>query len=144
MAQARYEQDFAAWTAEQSRLLREGRLVELDLAHLAEEIEDMGKNSQRALLSRLQELLLHLLKWQYQPGRRGNRWRASIRKQRQGIEDLLEDSPSLQPRLAAAYGKCYARARLDAADETGLALTTFAESCPWSLDEVLDPAWLPD
>lgn len=144
MAQAQYDQDFAAWTAEQSRLLREGRLVELDLAHLAEEIEDMGKNSQRALLSRLQELLLHLLKWQYQPGRRGNSWRASIRKQRQGIEDLLEDSPSLQPRLAATYEKCYARARLDAADETGLALTTFAEACPWSLNDVLDQAWLPD
>ena len=82
MAQAQYDQDFAAWTAEQSRLLREGRLVELDIAHLAEEIEDMGKNNQRALLSRMQELLLHLLKWQYQPGRRGNSWRASIRKQR--------------------------------------------------------------
>ena len=62
-----YDQDFFEWTRHHARLLREGRVAEADLAHLAEEIEDVGKRDQRELRSRLEVLLVHLLKWTAQP-----------------------------------------------------------------------------
>src|SRR5262245_42581512 len=95
---ALYDQDFYTWTQEQAALLREGAVQELDLMHLAEEIESLGKSDRRALGSHLRNLVLHLLKWQYQPRGRetGQSWRSSIRNARAEITTLLEDSPSLQ------------------------------------------------
>jgi Domain of unknown function DUF29 len=54
-------------------LLRTGKIAEADIKNIAEEIEDIGKNLKRELESRLKILFIHLLKWQYQPGYRGNR-----------------------------------------------------------------------
>ena len=39
-----YDEDFAAWTSETARQFRAGRLSEVDVEHVAEEIEDMGKS----------------------------------------------------------------------------------------------------
>jgi hypothetical protein len=63
------ESDFYAWSLEQAALLRAGRAEEADLAAIAEEIESMGKTEKRELVSRLTVLLLHLLKWRFQPAR---------------------------------------------------------------------------
>ena len=62
MQTTRYDDDFYAWTQEQAALLREGAVHELDLANLAEEIEDMGHSQQDKLASHLLVLLTHLLK----------------------------------------------------------------------------------
>src|SRR5512134_2414110 len=93
-----YEQDFYAWTQEQASKLRSGELVTLDLEHLAEEIESMGRSERRELINRLAVLLAHMLKWQYQPERRGSgkSWRATIKEQRRQVQRVLKDSPSLQ------------------------------------------------
>jgi len=90
-----YEADFQAWVMSNARLLREGKLTELDAEHIAEELESMGASERRELLYRLQVLLLHLLKYQYQPERRGKSWLLTINHQRTAIERLLEQSPSL-------------------------------------------------
>jgi len=138
-----YEQDFHAWTQQQATLLKAGRLDELDSEHLAEELESMGGSERQALSSRLIELLLHLLKWTYQPERRGSRWVHSINKQRIGIDVLLEESPSLQAQLSLRFDKAYQKARRYAVVDTRFPIATFPEICPFTLEQVLDPEFWP-
>ena len=97
---ARYEDDVVAWSTEQARFLRGGRLDLLDIAHLATEIEDVGKSEQRELANRMAVLLAHLLKWQLQPGRRGASWQITIRNKRRGIARRLDETPSLKLKLS--------------------------------------------
>ena len=89
-----YETDFYQWTQQQAALLRQGQFSELDAAHLVDEIEDMGASNRHALGSYLEWVLLHLLKWQFQPDRRGTSWRITVRKGRNSIDRLLEEIPS--------------------------------------------------
>jgi len=146
MTNTTYRTDFYAWTQEQAALLRTEELEQLDLPNLIEEIEAMGASQRKAVKSRLLVLLMHLLKWQYQPGHKGrrpNRWRSSIRAQRNEIEIELSDSPSLRREVPDFIAYVYPRARKGAAEETGLALATFPADCPWTLEEILDEDWLP-
>ena len=132
-----YESDFYAWTTEQAGLLRAGRLSEVDLEHLAEEIESMGRSEKRELVSRLTVLLLHLLKWQFQPVRQGPSWRLSIATTRDTLADHLVENPSLRGTMEASVSMAYRRARRNASVETGLAETNFPTVCPWSIDQLL-------
>ena len=137
-----YETDFYAWANEQAELLRAGRLAEADIAHIAEEIERMGKSEKRELVSRLTVLLLHLLKWRYQPAWRGISWETSIANSRDDLADHLADNPSLRAKLDEAIVAAYRRARREAISETGLAKDAFPASCPWSFDQVMaDDFW---
>ena len=104
----------------------------------------MGKNDKRELLSRLEELLLHLLKWRYQPQQRGSSWAISIAKQRDGLADLLEDSPSLKPQLMAQFDKAYWRARRYASQETSLPITLFPATCPFTVEQAMDDQFWPE
>ncbi len=139
-----YEQDFYAWSQQQAALLRAGRAAEADLQNIAEEIESMGKTEKRELVSRLTVLLLHLVKWRFQPMMRGRSWRLSIRGQRLDIRDLLDQNPSLQPVLVQSIGQAWPRALIEAERETGLDESNFPASCPWGPEAVLDDSFLPD
>ena len=132
-----YERDFYAWANEQAALLRDRRLSEADIENIAEEIESMGRGEKRELVSRLTVLLLHLLKWQAQPGRRGNSWRGSIRVQRLALESHLRDNPSLKAVLPAAVEEAFRIAVIEAEAETGLSKATFPESCRWDFEQVM-------
>jgi hypothetical protein len=138
-----YEDDVVAWANEQAQLLREGRFEQLDIEHLADEIEDVGKSEQRELANRMALLLAHLLKWQRQPGRRGASWQITIRNQRRGVLRRLRETPSLRRRLDEPdwWAGVWDDATAKAATETGLA--DFPEHCPWDADEVLREDWLP-
>ncbi|MCS6779060.1 MAG: DUF29 domain-containing protein [Geminicoccaceae bacterium] len=144
-----YEEDFYRWSQEQALALRKlaamraNLAVPLDLEHLAEEIESVGISQLHALRARLRQLLAHLLKWRFQPERRTRSWRSTIRVQRDAIADLLESSPSLRRRLGEELAKAYEKARRQAADETGLPLAAFPEACPFTVEEVEDPEFLP-
>jgi hypothetical protein len=144
MGESLYERDFYGWTRQQAELLRSGRLAESDLNHIAEEIEDMGKNLKRELENRLKVLFIHLLKWQYQPGYRGNSWRYSIEEQRAELADHLADNPSLRPKLPEAMERAYRYAIKGAAKETGLAPSTFPAACPWSFERAMDDEFFPE
>lgn len=140
-----YDSDFHAWALRNARLLRAGRLDELDVEHIAEELESMGASERRELLSRMQVLMVYLLKQQYQPSRRGKSWRLTINHQRTAIERLLEQSPSLARLFDAAnLAKVYRKAVRDAVIETDLVAHLFPADCPYSLDELLDDDWLPE
>ena len=113
-----YEQDFYAWANQQAALLRAGRLSEADIAHIAEEIESMGKSEKRELVSRLKVLMMYLLKWQFQPTGRSTSWRLTVEEQRREVVDHLADNPSLQSLMDTALASAYGSAVLVAARET--------------------------
>jgi len=139
-----YDVDVIAWAEQQAALLRAGRLEELDIAHIAEEIEDVGKSEQRELASRIAVLLMHLLKWQRQPERRGSSWRHTIAAQRHAISVRIKRTPSLQATLRdpAWWEEVWADAVAAATAEAGLG--DFPAVCPWALSAIQDGAWLPD
>ncbi|MBB6249968.1 DUF29 domain-containing protein [Nitrospirillum iridis] len=137
-----YERDFYAWANEQAALLRAGKLAAADVAHIAEEIESMGKTEKRELISRLAVLLCHLLKWRYEPKRRSRSWEATIRTQRLEVRDHLADNPSLKARLDEALAAGYERAVIAAASETNLQESIFPDVCPWGFDQIMaDDFW---
>jgi len=142
---ADYDSDIVAWAGEQARLLRAGRFELLDLEHIAEEIEDVGKSEQRELMSRMAILLGHLLKWRYQPERRGASWEATIHTQRSSIARRLRRTPSLQASFSDP--DWWADAWDDAVNlmvgETGIARKALPAVCPWTQAEILDPSWFP-
>ena len=139
-----YDRDVIAWAEQQAQLLRNGRFDLLDIAHIADEIEDVGKSEKRELASRMAVLLAHLLKWEAQPAYRGKSWEMTIRAQRKAIALHLDEVPSLKPILRDPrwLDGAWADAVSKAAQETGLA--AFPEECPWDLTaEVLAEGWLP-
>jgi hypothetical protein len=139
-----YEQDFYAWSRQQAELLRAGKLVQADLEHIAEEIESLGKTEKRELVSRLTILLLHLLKWRYQPEGRDASWRLSIANSRDEIADLLDDNPSLKSLLDEVVRLAYRYARRKAAIETGLDEERVPSQCPWSFAQATEAAFWPE
>ncbi|CAC5340409.1 MULTISPECIES: DUF29 domain-containing protein [Planktothrix] len=137
-----HETDFYAWTNEQVQLLKTGQLNQIDWQNIAEEIEDMGRSEKRQLESRLEILIMHLLKWQFQPNLRSRSWQLTIKEQRLRLEKILQKNPSLQPNLTEAIEDVYPLATLSAERETGLSL--FPETCPYTLIEILSPEFLPE
>ena len=139
-----YEQDFYGWTQEQAALLRAGRLTDLDIDNLIEEIETMGRSEKRELQSRLSVLLMHLLKWHYQPARRGKSWTLTIQIQRVDFMDVLQDNPGLKSQLTDLTANAYRSARINASRETGLDMQTFPVQCPWDFQQITDESFYPD
>ncbi len=139
-----YDQDFYMWLQDTANLLKVGALEKLDIPNLIEEIESMGRSEKNALKSNLIVVLLHLLKYAYQPERRSDSWTNSITEQRIRIEVELESSPSLKPYLEEVYSSCYSKARRLVNSETGLPISTFPIESAWSISDVLDPSFLPD
>ena len=138
-----YDEDFYAWANEQAALLRSGRLAEADIAHIAEEIESMGKTEKRELVSRLKVLLIHLLKWQFQPTGQGPSCRLTIQKQRREVVEHLADNPSLKAKLEEAVDTAYATAVIAAARETSIDLRVFPAECSWSYEQAIDDDFWP-
>jgi hypothetical protein len=143
MSTTPYETDFYRWTTETARALRDGRLVDVDLEHVAEEIEDMGKSERRELVNRMAVLLAHLLKWTLQPEQRGNSWRATVEEQRAEVMELIEDSPSLRQVLHERLPNAYAKALRIVVRDTGLDRDAVSPVCPFTVDEALDPELWP-
>jgi hypothetical protein len=132
-----YEQDFYLWIKATAQNLKEGNFNQIDIPNLVEEIESMGRSEKRELKSRLIVLLMHLLKWEYQPEKRSQSWRSTITEQRICIEVLLEDSPSLQPLILEVFDDCYQKACQKAAEETGIKLNFFPKESPFTVEEAL-------
>lgn len=138
-----YDTDFYGWTQEQARALLTRSWDKVDIAHLAEEIVDVGNEVRFTIESHLDRLLLHLLKYRYDPApepRRG--WRLTIRHARREIAKRAQGS--LQHHPAQYLAEAYRHARADAPDETGLPLATFPETCPWPVAQILDGDFWPE
>ena len=144
MSTVTYEQDFYGWTVEQVALLQNKQFDQIDLEHIIEEIESMGKAERNQLRNRLTVLLMHLLKWQYEPSHRCTSWVQTIREQRRAIPRLIKDNPSLKSSLADLLLDAYSNAVEDAADETNLPISLFPTDCPWSYTQFMDKEFFPD
>lgn len=138
-----YDGDVVAWALEQAALLRSGRLEAIDALNIAEEIEAVAKSEQRELASRFAVLLCHLLKWQFQPARRSQSWQRTTRDQRAAIASVLAKMPSLRPLLDDEEWLAHAfnDAVKLASEQTGL--EEFPDICPWTMQQILDPEFLP-
>lgn len=139
-----YEYDYHLWLQETSRLLKAQDFTSLDLENLIEEIESLGRSERNKLISSLRLIYQHLLKWQYQPSRRSKSWSDTIIRERDNVSDYIEDTPSLKNLLqdTAVLAKAYQRGRRDAIRETGI--TNLPLDCPYSLEQALDPNFLPE
>ena len=144
MSNTLYERDFYAWANEQAALLRAGKLESADVENIAEEIESMGRSERRELVNRLAVLLLHLLTWRFQPSLRGNSWRLTIKEQRYRLRRHMSDNPSLQSQLGEAMSDAYGLAQISAEQQTGLALETFPETCPFTSEHAMTDDFWPD
>ncbi len=138
-----YDTDVVAWANEQALYIRTGSFNKLDLEHLADEIEDVGKSEKRELASRMSVLLAHLLKWQFQPAKQSKSWQRTIKEQRRAIQLHIKSVPSLKTALTNAdwVDAIYSDAVSIAINETGF--DAFAEDCPWLMSDVLTDDWLP-
>lgn len=139
-----YDHDVVAWANEQAALLRAGRFDEVDIEHIAEEIEDVGKSERRELASRMAVLLMHLIKWAYQPERRGASWQRTIKEQRRAIAVHLDETPSLKVTLSDSRWVVgvWSDAVTKAIEETGA--MEIPEFCPWTMEQILSAEFLPD
>jgi hypothetical protein len=139
-----YTQDFYTWTKEQAQLLRARKFDQIDLDQIVEEIEDMGRSQYDQLESQFDLLIMHLLKWLFQPSYRTASWANTIREQRRKIPRHLRKHPGLKGELAGMIADAYDSARQCAADETGLPLSLFPEKCPWTYEQTLDSDFWPE
>lgn len=144
MKRTKYETDVVAWANEQAHLIRDRKFALLDVEHIAEEIEDVGKREERELANRMAVLLAHLLEWQYQPGRQCRSWAQTINDKRIELDYYLNESPSLRAGLddAKRAKMVWAKATAQARQETNL--DCFPASCPWKMADVLAHEWLPE
>lgn len=140
-----YDSDVIAWANEQARLLRAGQFSRLDIEHIADEIEDVGKSERREFENRMAILLAHLLKWQHQPESQGNSWRRTIIEQRKRIAVRIKKTPSLKADLQDPewWPSVWADALDIATRETGLWYEAFPETCLWSVDQIMDQEFWP-
>ena len=138
-----YEQDFWLWTQTMAEALRSGNFSQLDLVNLAEEVDSLGRSDRRELQSRLTVLLMHLLKWQFQPDMRSGSWRGTLAEQRIRILKLLKESPSLRSFFEASIDECYDDAKVKASEETGLMMAIFPVTCCCAIEDILNIEFLP-
>jgi len=139
-----YDTDFNLWIEQTVNQLKNGDLQDLDRKNLIDEIESMGRSDKREISNRLEVLIMHLLKWQYQSEKQTNSWFSTINEQRRAIRLILKDSPSLKPYLRDNLEECYQEARNDASRETSLPKNTFPLDCPFSPEQVLDADYFPE
>lgn len=139
-----YDTDIVAWASEQAELLRAGNWDALDLEHIVEDIEDVGKSEKPELRSRVAVLIAHLLKWKYQPGKRSKSWVATIEVQRTSIALALKGTPSSKHLLTE-------KEWLRTAWTDGLSIViadTGLHDLPrepvWEIGDMLDESFLPD
>ncbi|OYD59993.1 UNVERIFIED_ORG: uncharacterized protein DUF29 [Burkholderia sp. CF145] len=140
------DQDVIAWAREQAALLRAGRFEEIDVEHIADEIEDVASGEVRDMTHRMATLTVWLLRWQYQPDLRSPSLHSMIRVQRERLKAQLRGTPSLHPSLADDewIKDVWADARQQASRETSIGFAFFPERCPWAMEQRLDSMFWPD
>ena len=139
-----YHEDFYLWIKTTAKQLKDGNFAEIDLDNLIEEIESMGRSEKRALKSNLLVVLMHLLKYKYQPEKRTNSWLSTIFEHRRRLKEDLTESPSLKKYFSEIFNECYQDARKQASLETGLLLDTFPIDSLFTTEESLNQDYLPE
>lgn len=142
-----YDTDFTAWAEQTARLLREARFADIDMPALIEEIDGLARSDRKTVYSQLKRLLFHLLKMAYFSDshykRAGAGWKRTVVSVRNEIEESITDSPSLAHYPAARLADAYDKVRAESGVLPNFPDDTVPESCPWSIDQILDPGFFP-
>ena len=149
MGKIAYGEDFYAWTQDQGRRLREAGAsrvnVPVDWENVAEEIESMGRSELSAVESALTRVMEHLLKLEFSPAQEPrNGWAASVVEHRARLAKDLKASPSLRGRIDLEDD--YRTARRLAGlglQRDGVPKGELPETCPYTLEQLLDEDWWP-
>lgn len=139
-----YDRDYYTWALKQAEALRERRFEDLDLPNLIDEVGDMARSEARQLETRMEVLLLHLLKWTYEPELRSKSWRLTLDEQRLRVGKLLKHNPGLKTKTAEITRDAYESARLQAARESTLEKNDFPATCPWIFEQAIDDGFWPE
>ena len=138
-----YDRDYVLWIETTIEQLRQQNFDQVDWENVLDEFESMSKRDRRSIKSNLVILLLHLLKWEFQPKMRSGSWTGSIIEHRQRLRDLLDDSPSLRNYVTEVISLAYSDAIVRAVNETGLEIAMFPIDCPYDILNILNPSFLP-
>lgn len=142
-----YEQDFYQWIQNTAIFLKEKQFDQVDWENVIEEIESMGRSEKKEVQSRLIILIEHLLKLQYWEAEKAYNergWRITVIEQRRQIISNLKDSPSLKPILDKIFLECYQDAKNDTIKKYKLSSNLFPTEPPFTLEDVLNPDYLPE
>lgn len=139
-----YDQDYHSWLESTIQHLKSSNFSEVDWENLIEELEDMGRSEKRAVYSNLKILLLHLLKYRYQPEKRSKSWLSSICEHRQRLHRSFRESPSLKNYFEIVIPESFEDARELTSKETGLNINSLPNECPFSIEEILDREFFGD
>jgi hypothetical protein len=140
----KHDEDFYGWAMSEASLLRQHKWSELDIEHLAEELESMGASEKRELISRLAQLLMHLLKWHFQPALRAKSWEITLREQRRAAGRLIKENPSFKAKINDCTRDAYEDAIDMAIKETGLDEKAFPTECPYTFEQMMDDGFYPE
>jgi hypothetical protein len=138
-----YNTDFVLWARDQAVRLREGRLEELDVENLAEELDALARAESFELFRRVARLMEYLFQWAHWPDARVPAWYMAVVEERDMIKRFLEDSPSLADEWADLYARAWGKARLGVLSATNVADVFVPEQCPWEKEQLLSLAFWP-
>lgn len=139
-----YDTDYVQWVETTLQKLQQKDYANVDWENLLDEIGDMSRSERRSIESNMMVLILHLLKWQYQPDRRSRSWQSSVVEHRRRVNKSLKESPSLKPFLRKELVEIYDDAVDQAVAETGLLVETFPAECPYAIAQILERGFLPE
>ena len=137
-----YDRDYALWLETTIEQLRQQNFDQVDWENVLDEFESMSKRDRRSIKNNLVILLLHLLKWEFQPEIRSGSWKGSIREHRRRIQQILQDSPSLRSYVPEILSEAYTEAVEQTIDETGLETVVFPIDCPYNILNILNQSFL--
>lgn len=143
----KHDEDFYGWAMAEANLLRQRKWDKLDIEHLAEELESMGTSEKRELISRMAQLIFHLLKWHLQPDYREfnkRSWEGSIIGQRKQISRLMRDNPSLKSILSQSLADAYEDAQVFIRKETPIDLKKMPVECPYTFEQIMNDEFYPE
>ena len=135
--------EFDVLADEEARLLLTARNRRFDIEEFVEEIEHVGGSERREIRNRMAVLLAHLLKWEFQPDRRSNSWRATVTEQRSEIAAVIRRNPSLKSSPETAIASVYKAAAMKASKEIGLSLSHMPATCSYGVSDILDHQFWP-
>jgi hypothetical protein len=136
-----YERDFFEWVTVQAELLRTRKLSDLDVDHLTEEMEAIGRSQLHEVRRHLTKILRHLLRWKYLPELRTPAAAKALAAQRDELAAVLDSSPSLRAMVSETLPRAYQVGRDWVAQESGM--QRLPHLCEWTDGEILDPEFLP-
>ena len=146
-----YGQDFYAWARQQAEALRAFQATRpnapIDFAHLIDEVDGLADTNLFAVESQLRRIMVHYLKLEHSPATAPRRkWAVSIIDAQAQIEDRL--TPSMRRDVEPQFARLYSKARRLAAGELidhdePEAAASLPETCPYTLDQLLDETWRP-